>query len=187
LASLYPDIDVYTAQVRKLEDYVTANPAASDARFVLAYHYMTENYPDAAARQLEQVVKTVPGDAVAKQLYEMLTYKASGEPKPKVETAAPAGPTVAAEKLLGDWKAKGPSNSAFDMKLTKDGQFTWEYSKGKKKQVVKGAYALDRNTLAMEPAAGGVMLAQLTPRSADAVDFKMIGAPEHEPPLTFVR
>ena len=132
-------------------------------------------------------MKSVPNDAVAKQLYDMLTYKASGEPKPQTEPAAPAGPNVAAADLVGTWKAKGPSNSAFEMALTKEGEFTWKYTKGKKEQVVKGAYAVDRNTLAMEPAAGGVMLAELTPQSANAVDFKMIGAPASEAPLRFTR
>ena len=44
MASLYPDVEVYTAQLRKLEDYVKANPTAADARFVLAYHYLTTNH-----------------------------------------------------------------------------------------------------------------------------------------------
>jgi tetratricopeptide (TPR) repeat protein len=187
LASLYPDVDEYTAQLRKLEAYVRSNPNASDARFVLAYHYLTTNSPDAAAKQLEHVVKAVPDDAVAKQLYDMLTYKSSGEPKPKAEPAAPTGPTLAAADMAGTWKAKGPSNSAFEMALTKDGEFTWKYTKGKKEQVVKGAFAVDRNTLAMEPVAGGVMLAELTPQGGNAIDFKMIGAPADEPPLRFTR
>lgn len=187
MASLYPDVEVYTAQLRKLEQYVKANPNAADARFVLAYHYMTMNHPDIAAKQLEYVVKLEPNDAVAKQLYDMLTYKASGAPKPKAESPAPTGPTVTADNLAGTWKAKGPSNSAFEMALTKEGEFTWKYTKGKKEQVVKGAYAVDRNTLAMEPVAGGVMLAELTPKDANSLDFKMIGAAESEPPLKFTR
>jgi tetratricopeptide (TPR) repeat protein len=187
MASLYPDVEVYTAQLRKLEQYVKANPAASDARFVLAYHYLTTTNVDAAAKQLEHVVKSMPNDAVARQLYDMLAYKPSGEAKPKAEPASPPGPKLAAENLAGTWKAKGPSNSAFEMTLTKEGEFTWKYTKGKKEQLVKGAYAVDRNTLAMEPVTGGVMLAELTPQSASVVDFKMIGAPENEPPLSFTR
>jgi len=187
MASLYPDTEVYTGQLRKLEEYVKANPGAPDARFVLAYHYLTTGSPEAAAKQLEHVVKSVPNDAVARQLYDMLTYKPSEEAKPQVEAAAPAGPEIPAESLVGTWKSAGPSGSAFEMTLTKEGEFAWKYTQGKKEQLVKGAYAVDRNTLAMEPAAGGVMLAQLTPRGADAIDFKMIGAPENEPPLRFAR
>ncbi len=80
LASLYPDVEVYTAQLRKLEEYVKANPAASDARFVLAYHYLTAGHTEAAATATGAMSsRPVPNDAVAKQLYDMLTYKASGE------------------------------------------------------------------------------------------------------------
>jgi tetratricopeptide (TPR) repeat protein len=187
MVSLYPDVDVYTAQLRKLEQYLQANPGASDARFVLAYHYLTTSHRDAAARQLEHVVKSVPNDTVSKQLYDMLTYQASGEPKPKAEPSTPPGSTVTTENLAGTWKAKGPSNTAFEMTLAKEGGFTWKYTKGKKERVVKGAYAVDRNTLAMEPASGGVMLADLTPQGTNALDFKMIGAPERESPLRFTR
>ena len=187
LDSLYPDVGVYTAQLRKLEDYVTANPAASDARFVLAYHYLTMNHLDAAARQLEHVVRSVPNDTVARQLYDMLTYQASGAPKPKAEPTPPPAAELAPAELAGTWKAKGPSNSAFEMALTKQGEFTWIYTQGQKRQVVKGAYAVDRNTLAMEPASGGVMLAKLTPQGDNSVDFRMIGAPSNEPPLRFTQ
>jgi tetratricopeptide (TPR) repeat protein len=187
MVSLYPDVEVYTSQLRKLEDYVKLNPAAFDARFVLAYHYLTMNHLDAAAKELEDVVKSVPNDAVARQLYDMLTYKAFGEPTLKAEPLAPAGPKLTAEGLVGTWKAKGPSNSAFEMTLTKDGAFTWKYTKGKKEQMMKGAYAVDQNTLAMEPAAGGVMLATVAPQSNGAISFKMIGSPEKDPPLNFTR
>jgi tetratricopeptide (TPR) repeat protein len=186
LVSMYPDPQVYSAQLRKLEDYVKSNPTSAPARFVLAYHYITMNHQEAAAKQLEYVVKAVPNDAVSKQLFDMLTYKSSGQPKPAQEPA-PTGPTVTAADLAGTWKAKGPSNSAFEMALTKNGEFTWKYTKGKKEQVVTGAFAVDQNTLAMEPVAGGVMLAQLTPQNANALDFKMVGAPANEPPLRFTR
>ena len=134
---------------------MTEHPHASGARFVLAYHYLATNSSEAAAKQLEQVVKAVPGDQVAKQMYDMLTYKApeNAEP-PKLPEPALAGPQVAAADVVGNWKATGPGNAAFALTLTEGGEFTWKYSKGKKEQVVKGAYALDRNTLAMEPETG---------------------------------
>jgi tetratricopeptide (TPR) repeat protein len=187
MASLYPDVNLYTTQLRKLEEYIRTNPNAPDARFVLAYHYLTTNHPEAAAKQLEYVVKSVPNDATSKQLFDMLTFKVTGEPKAAAEPSAPTGPKVTADDLAGTWKAKGRANSAYEMTLTKEGAFTWKYSKGTKERVVKGAYALDRNTLAMEPASGGVLLADLTPHGANTVDFKMIGAPASEPALTFTR
>jgi tetratricopeptide (TPR) repeat protein len=187
MVSLYPDVDTYTAQLRKLEAYLDANPGANDARFVLAYQYLTTGYKDQAKDQFAMLAKAVPNDAVTKQYYEMLTYQPSGQPQPAAAPAAPAGPKITANDLVGTWKAAGPSNSAFEMTLTKDGAFTWKYNKGKKQQVVTGAFAVDQNTLAMQPPAGGVMLAQLTPQGINTVDFKMIGAPDSEAPLRFTR
>ena len=41
MCSLYPNVEVYTKQLRALEAAVKQNPQANDARFVLAYHYLT--------------------------------------------------------------------------------------------------------------------------------------------------
>ena len=60
MAGLYPGIDVYTAQLRKLEAFVKANPSSTAGRFVLAYHYLTQGHIDAAVAQLKQVVALAP-------------------------------------------------------------------------------------------------------------------------------
>ena len=44
LSGLYSSIDTYTQQLRKLEDYIRQNTQAVDARFVLAYHYLTAGH-----------------------------------------------------------------------------------------------------------------------------------------------
>lgn len=188
LMSLYPSTDVYTAQLRKLEEYVKAKLDAADARFVLAYHYLTMGHKDAAAKQLEYVVKAVPNDAVAKQMYDGLTYKPADNAPPQVPAeAVPSGPQIAAQDLVGTWNAAGPGSTKFALTLTGEGEFTWKYNRGQKEQTVKGAYAVDRNTLAMEPESGGVMLAELTPQGKDAFAFKTVGAKESDPPLKFAR
>lgn len=188
LASLYPDIETYTQQLRKLEEFAKSQPDQADAHFVLAYHYMTMGHTDAAANQFRAVLRLVPGDAVSQQMYEMLTYKPAegAEPKPAVETP-PAGPKLEAGDLAGTWKASGPDNSSFEMTLTKEGAFTWKYAKGKKQQVVRGAFAVDANTLAMEPESGGVLVAQLASGGKDTLQFTIVGAKSTDPPLSFTR
>ncbi|NUQ66593.1 MAG: tetratricopeptide repeat protein [Pirellulales bacterium] len=188
LVGLYPNVDVYTEQLRKLEEYLKAKPDAADARFVLAYQYMTMGHSDAAAAELAKVLASVPGDTVSKQLYDMLTYKSSGTPAPKPPAQpAPAGPKLAAEDLQGVWKASGPGGSSYELALTKEGGFQWTYTKGKKSQTLKGAFAVDGATIAMEPESGGVLIADLTPRDKNAFDFKMVGAKESDPVLSFKR
>src|SRR5262249_54567464 len=71
LSSLYPNTDVYTKQLRALETYVTQNPQASDAHFVLAYHYLTTGAKEAAAKQYQAIYKQTPQDNLVKQLLLM--------------------------------------------------------------------------------------------------------------------
>ncbi len=86
LSSLYSDVNTYTEQLRALEHYVTANPTATDARFLLAYQYMTCGYGDAAAQQLKAVVQQNPKDQLSAQLLSALTTT-----KPEAEPAPSAG------------------------------------------------------------------------------------------------
>ncbi len=188
MISLYPNVEIYTAQLRKLEDYARSRPASADSRFVLGYHYLTMGHSDAAAKQFAKVIELQPKDAVAKQLYEMLTYQSTGEGPPKI--ASPPAATDSKNPvpdLIGKWQAVGAGGSSFSLSLTKENEFTWTYTKGKKVQTVKGAYALDGTTLAMEPEQGGVMLADLTPQGKDNFEFKMVGAKPSEPALKLTR
>ena len=57
----------------------------------------------------------------------------------------------------------------------KDGAFTWGLTQGKRKEEVKGVYTIAGNVLAMEPDTGGTVLAELTMKGSDSVNFKMIG------------
>ena len=73
------------------------------------------------------------------------------------------------------------------MSLRKDGTFAWGFTRGSRKQEVKGVYTLEGNVLAMEPDTGGVLLAELAVKEADALHFKMIGGASDDPGLDFRR
>ena len=62
MSNLYNDVDVYTAQLRNLENAVRSNPNEADTHFLLAYHYTTAGHPDAAAKQLADVVRLNSND-----------------------------------------------------------------------------------------------------------------------------
>jgi hypothetical protein len=72
------------------------------------------------------------------------------------------------------------------MILRKDGTFAWTFSRGTRKQEVKGVYAVEGNVLALEPDTGGTMLAELTLKD-ETLQFKMIGSKPADPPLEFRR
>ena len=73
LSALYPNVDVYTEQLRALEQYAKSHPAASEARFLLAENYLTCGYTDAAAAQLKAVVQLNPKDQLSAQLLNSIS------------------------------------------------------------------------------------------------------------------
>jgi len=79
LSGLYNDVSVYTTQLRALEATVKQRPDDAGARFLLAYHYITDGYADSAARQLQQVAKLIPTDRVASDLLRMVSAPQAGQ------------------------------------------------------------------------------------------------------------
>lgn len=187
LISLYPDLDTYTAQLRKLEDYVRATPESPDGNFVLAYHYLTGGNKDAATARLKVLYKLMPQDKLVQELLLMTGGPAAIGAE---ETVAPPPSTPVAaiplQSLAGKWTAMSAS-SKFVLEITADGNFTWSYSQGTATQTVKGVAAIDGNVLALEPESGGVMLAEVTSPAGGSFDFQMLGTPPGDPGLKFTQ
>lgn len=190
LVGLYPSVDVYTDQLRNLENYVKANPNAADALFLMAYHYLTCDHKDAAHRTFEKVVSLQPGDTVAAQYVQLTNPEAAttDAPTPEAPPAAdiPAGKLLTEKDLIGKWKAAGPNGTTFNLEMTDQGQFTWAFTQGKNTQSMKGVFAIDQNQLALQPDSGGTMLADLTKKDS-GFHFAMEGAPDKDPGLTFTK
>jgi hypothetical protein len=83
MRSLYPDVDTYTRQLRALEGYIRDHGGDSAARFVLAYHYLVAHQTDAAVRQLQEVVKLTPDNALASDMVKALTAQPAANAPPK--------------------------------------------------------------------------------------------------------
>ena len=77
LSSFYPNVNVYTQQLRALEAYSQQHPTAADARFLLAYQYLREGYNNEAIAELQAVVQLQPRDELSGQLLRGLTTPAS--------------------------------------------------------------------------------------------------------------
>jgi tetratricopeptide (TPR) repeat protein len=197
LSSLYPAITTYTSQLRSLETFVKQNPQDGASRFLLAYHYMADGYPDAAERLLQQVVKLVPGDRVAADVLRMLSKPAAGQladggqqptPQPPTEPTPSAAPTAKAidpASLVGAWRANRDDGSKFEMTLTKDAGFNWKFTRNKTVEEFGGTYTVDGNVLALERKEGGSLLAGVVPNGEQKFNFKLLGAPQEDPGLNF--
>ena len=193
LSSMYSSVAVYTEQLRTLEAFTKASPQDSASRFLLAYYYMSCGHPDAAARQLQQVVKLTPNDRVSADLLKMML---APEPGTEGETTSqqesrssrPVPPSIDPATLVGTWKASRADGSKFDLTLTNDAKFTWSFTqKGQAAQGFGGAYTVEANVLALERSNGGSLIAEITPGGAAKFNFKMLGAPADDPGLDFNR
>ena len=60
-----------------------------------------------------------------------------------------------------------------------------EFTKDGKPQTLKGAYAVNKDSLALEPDAGGTMLAQVSFVNPDEFLFTMVGSDPKQPGLDF--
>jgi len=104
-------------------------------------------------------------------------------PVPAASTADTA-PTIPTEKLLGEWKALGPDNVEFKLKLTKEGEFTWSYAKAGKTESVKGAYGQQGGYLVMETDGDNKLIADVKLVGDSTMEFQMTGVPS-SPKLLF--
>jgi tetratricopeptide (TPR) repeat protein len=184
LSALYPNVDVYTAQLRALEQYAKSNPAASEARFLLAENYLTCGYTDAAAAELKAVVQLNPKDQLSAQLLNSLS--AAGTAAAAPSQAAPA-PPLAAASLVGNWTATRANNATIKLVLTANGKFTWGLDQNGKPQQFSGTYTVADNLLVLKQGNNPMMVGQVAGLANDRFNFKVAGDNPSDPGLSFVR
>ena len=191
LSALYPNVEVYTAQLRALEQYATLHPAASEAKFLLAENYLTCGYTDAATLQLKAVVQLDPKDQLSAQLLKSLSAAdtvapaAAGQTAP-IQPAAPAKP-VDASSLAGNWTATRADSATIKLALAADGKFTWALDQNGKPQQFSGTYTVADNLLVLKQGNNPMMVGQVAALASDRFNFKLAGDNPSDPGLTFVR
>lgn len=183
MISLYGNATTYTNQLRALEDYVKTNPQSADARFLLAYHYITCDHKDTAVGFLKAVCKLQPKDQLAADLVKMYSPQDDTAPAPDSPPPAVEKPAYPMEKLQGDWKATD-GDGQFQLTLGKNDEFTWKFTRDGKPQSVSGAYAVRGTNLVMQPDSGGVMLSDIKLNDDGSLLFSPI---DNGRKLTFTR
>ena len=154
MSGLYADVNLYSNQLRALEGVVKQSPQDAAAHFLLAYHYMADGYPDAATRQLEQVVTLMPNDAVAANLLKMTAAQQASSNPDSVAQPTPEPPTglpplndtpvapIDTNSIAGNWKAKRDDGSRFSLTLTGEKTFRWSYQPNSQpEQAFDGTYS----------------------------------------------
>jgi hypothetical protein len=189
MVGLYPNVDVYTSQLRKLEAFITANPTSTAARFVLAYHNLTQGNTEAAVSQLKQIVALAPTDTLSAQLVKQFSppSESSGTPAPTTTPAAPATPAKQG-KLAGTWKAQPSADTTIDLRIGDDQTFSWNVSaKGKPRQLT-GTWSLTDNLLTLAQAGdAGALVGRVTWQADDKWTFRAIGTGSEDQGLIFTQ
>lgn len=190
MVGLYPSAETYTQQLRALEDYCRKNPNASDARFLLAYQYLTCGQTAAAATEFKQAAKLNPKDTLSAQMVTALTPPAEGEqaaPAPAPAPASPATP-ITAEGLAGSWTATRPDGGSIALALSKDAKYSWKYTQpGGKSQSFDGNYTVADGLLILNQNNTPAMIGQVAQLPGNSFSFKMAGGSPDDPGLTFKR
>ncbi|MEX2113162.1 MAG: tetratricopeptide repeat protein, partial [Pirellulales bacterium] len=186
LASLYPNIDLFTRQLRALESYCKSHPDEADAAFLLAYEYMTMGSTDGAIAELKQVVKVNPKDQLSAQLLASLSAPADAAPPQPEQPAAPATPVTAAQ-LAGDWKFARPDGGAIELDLKGDSTYTWSYAHDGKTDAHSGKYTVADNLLVLNTDDAPAMVGQVSNLTARGFNFKLAGGSPNDPGLAFTK
>jgi tetratricopeptide (TPR) repeat protein len=200
LSSVYSDMQLYASQLTALENYVELHPSEASARFLLAYHYLTEGHADAAKEQLEKVVALVPSDKLAAHLLHMVSRGGGAAQDANVPAAvppsapppAPDAKPVNPPALFGKWHAKR-NDGTVELELKSDGTFTWKMTKkdpaAPGSGFVSGKFTLRDATLTLNDPTNieGSMAAQVSVDGANRFTFKPLGGPPDDPGLTFVK
>jgi len=196
MSALYPSVDVYTVQLRALEEFTRANPDSADGLFVLGYHYMTEGYQDAGIKKFQRVVQLEPKDMLAQRIVESAVGDSStitstteappaeAPPTAAADTAA-AGTPVNVDVIRGDWNATQEDGSKFNLSLGADNQFTWTFAQGDKSSSMQGKYSVSNDLLILEPDSGPPMIGRVADAGSGGFRFRMVGTPEEDPGLQF--
>jgi len=183
----YADANTYTEQLRALETYLKANPKSAQARFVLAYHYITQGHEAEAVTQLKDVVSLQPNDTLSAQL--IAHFQPSGAATPSPDAASPAEVT-APGKLAGTWVADAPQNAKITLTINNVGGFAWDVAApGKPPVSIAGTSTLADGVLSLagKDNQAGTLAGKLAWQDDTHFTFRAVGGPADDPGLKFAR
>jgi tetratricopeptide (TPR) repeat protein len=193
--SLYPNVSVYTDQLRALEGYCRTNANSAAPRFVLAYLYMTQGSTSAAVESLKRVVALQPKDTISTQLIKRLdpsysppsTSAPAPPPAPGVGAAGlkPTSGTVHEGRFEGAWSAKPEEDTAITLTFLDKGRFVWKVDQKGQNRVLQGRVTSGNGLLTLAQDLGPPIVGNVTWTDESHFSFKVPGAGADEPGLSF--
>ena len=186
---LYPDVDVYTTQLRALEAFCRTNPQSATGRFVLAYLYLTQGHVDAAESALKQVVALRPSDTISSKLLKQLEAIRQGQGQgppggapgePPANLTSPEGATIS-----GSWSAKPNDETAITLSIQPDGAFVWKVTQKGQTRQFAGHSTFGSGILTLAQDDGPALVGRVSWKDPKQMTFKVVGGGPEDPGLTF--
>lgn len=186
MVGFYPSSSTYSDQLRVLEDYAKKSPEKADARFLLGYHYMVCGHMEKAYAQFSKAAELQPADSISRQLRDLTAASIPDAGQPDIEPAAPPAP-VPADQLVGTWVSERGADGKVTFTMTESGDYTWAYMNAGQTSDLKGTYGLNDKGLLVLSSDDTQMVSAVEMKDKSAMHFLLIGAPDGDPGLDFVR
>jgi tetratricopeptide (TPR) repeat protein len=188
LISLYPNVEVYTTQLRALEDYCTIHSNSATGRFVLAYHYLTQGHTEAAVEMLKQVVTLKPSDSLSVKLLRQLdapTDTTAGASAPTLASTGPDTTPPQGASITGTWSAQPAASTAIALTIQPGGAFTWQVTQQGRKQQFAGSSTYGDGILTLAQDKGPALVGRVSWKDASHMTFHIAGDGPDDPGLSF--
>jgi len=200
MIGLYPDTETYTRQLRALEAYGSQNPKSAQARFVLAYHYLTAGHAAEAIGQLKDVVALQPRDRLSAQLLQQLQpttpIAVDGGPiapavgtgtRPATTPSSGAAEPARAGTLAGTWNAQPSPDTTIALTFKDQGHFTWKVLRSGRDHRIEGASTYAEGVLTLAPDPNNALVGEVVWDDPTHFHFKVLGGRASDPGLTFTK
>jgi len=184
LESFYSSSDIYTRQLRALEQFVFEHKDNTAAQFLLAYHYLMLGHLTAARDPLRQVAHLEPRDSLAKNFLAGLDGAWVSQPGDRRNR--PATPESAGS-FLGVWSSHPSAGVVIEAMLEPAGHFVWNYREGNQSRVFSGTYTLQGNSLIFTRLDGQTMDGIVATNGGNRFWFRLKTHESSDPGLVFSR
>ena len=191
LITLYSDPARYTQQLRAFEAYSTQTPRSAQAHFVLAYHYLTQEFAAAAVGQFKLATALEPKDTLSAQLIQQIEHAAhsvasTGLAQPVGFTGAVSGRNGG--KIEGTWTARQINDVDINFSFRDNERFLWKVrDQGKERQFQGKSTEKDDIVTLVDDENQEAIVGSLNWSGQNHFVFKVTGAVPGDPGLSFTR
>jgi tetratricopeptide (TPR) repeat protein len=186
MVGFYDNSGTYSGQLRKLEAYAKGAPEKADARFLLGYHYLVCGHMEKAYVEFSKAADLQPADSISRQLRDLTAASIPDAGESATEPPARPAP-VLPDQLVGTWVSDRGADGKVTFTMTESGDYTWAFMNGTQTSELKGTYVLNYKGLLVLTSDDTQMVSEVEMKEAGKMHFVLIGAPDGDPGLDFVK